>query len=234
MITLISSGSDDSRYLSPTPLGSAGNATASLSLSSSGVSSHSSLCSSSDISSGFSLHFSHTTSFHRYRVPTRSKGWRRFSSKENPVPRSSIEAKHEKMAAAKVYFYEFLAHPSSVDQELEALGCLGEVLIKILEIVGVSPNGGDQLRWLLREYPLISTETLFLRFWIFYIKSLLYLSHSSNSRICSRSSLIEEKYIVSILKQNTFVNDKVLCCSRDLFIQPQGNSSNQAKNLDAV
>jgi len=108
------------------------------------------------------------------------------------------------------------------------------VLIKILEVVGVSPNGGDQLRWLLREYPLISTETLFLRFWIFYIKSLLYLSHSSNSRICSRSFLIEEKYIVSILMQNAFVNDNLLCCGRDLFIQHGGNSSNQAKNLDAV
>jgi len=104
------------------------------------------------------------------------------------------------------------------------------VLIKILEVVGVSPNGGDQLRWLLREYPLISTETLLLRFWIFYIKSLLYLSHSSNSRIFSRFSLIEEKYIVSILMQNAFVNDNLLCCGRDLFIQPQGNSSNQAKN----
>jgi hypothetical protein len=84
------------------------------------------------------------------------------------------------------------------------------------------------------KYRDFSTETLVLRFWIFYIKSLLYLSHSSNNRICSRSSLIEEKYIVSILKQNTFVNDNVLCCGRDLFIQPQGNSSNQPKNLDAI
>lgn len=49
------------------------------------------------------------------------------------------------MAAAKVYLYEFLAHSSSVDDELEVSVCPGKMLIKILEVVVVSPNGGDQL-----------------------------------------------------------------------------------------
>lgn len=39
---------------------------------------------------------------------------------------------------------------------------------------------------------------------------------------------------MSILKENTIVNDNLLCCGRNLFIQPQGNRLNQPKNLDAI